>query len=367
MREVETGAEKHRMSAASPQSPRMIAWELTHSCNLDCVHCRASAIHELDPREFSTQEAYKLIDEIVSFSNPVIILTGGEPMLRPDIYDIARYGSEKGLRMVLGTNGTFVTEETAQRLKDAGIQRVTVSLDGSTAQSHEDFRKVPGCFEKAISGLKALKKVGLSSQVNTTITKRNLCDLENMLQMVKNLGVDAWHIFLLVPTGRGKEIEADEIPPDEYEKVLNWFYDVRKTVDINLKATCAPHYYRIMRQRAKEEGIKITPQTHGLDAMTRGCLGGITFCFISFLGSVAPCGYLPLDCGNVRETPFKQIWYGCKIFNDLRDYSKLKGKCGYCEYKNVCGGCRARAYVATGDYMDEEPYCIYEPRKSQKM
>jgi heme b synthase len=327
------------------------------------VHCRASAVHDLDPREFTTEEAFALIDNIVSFSDPVIILTGGEPMLRPDIYDIARYGTGKGLRMVLGTNGTFVTEETATHLKKVGIQRVTVSLDGSTAESHEDFRRVPGCFEKAISGLRALKKAGLSSQINTTITKRNLYDLENMLQTVRDLGVDAWHIFLLVPTGRGKEIEADEIPPEEYEKVLNWFYDVRKTVDINLKATCAPHYYRIMRQRAKEEGIKITPQTHGLDAMTRGCLGGITFCFISFLGRVAPCGYLPLDCGNVREDPFKQIWYECKIFNDLRDYSQLKGKCGYCEYKNVCGGCRARAYVATGDYMDEEPYCIYEPRK----
>lgn len=357
---------KHKIDdskeAGGVQPPRMIAWEITRACNLACVHCRASAITEVSPGEWTTQQAYGLIDDIVSFSEPVIILTGGEPLLRDDVFDIARYGSDKGLRMVMGTNGILITPQVAGKMKDSGIQRATVSLDGATRESHEDFRKVPGCFDLAIAGIKNLQVAGIGTQINTTITKRNLHDLDAMLDTVKDLGIDAWHIFLLVPTGRGKEIEADEIPPQEYENVLNWFYDKKKEVNINLKATCAPHYYRIMRQRAKEEGQKVTFETFGLDAVTRGCLGGTGFCFISNIGEVYPCGYLPALAGNVMETSFKDVWYNSKVFNDLRDMGKLKGKCGACEYRKVCGGCRARAYAQTGDYLDAEPYCIYEPK-----
>lgn len=357
---------EHSKAAQGIEPPRMIAWETTRACNLACVHCRASAIDEVDEGEWTTEEAHRLIDDITSFADPVIILTGGEPLLRPDIFDIASYGSQKGLRMVMGTNGTLITPEVATKMKDAGIKRATVSLDGAAKESHEAFRKVQGCYDLAIQGIRNLQAADIGTQVNTTITKRNLHDLDAMLDTVKEIGIDAWHIFLLVPTGRGKEIEADEIPPEEYENVLNWFYDKKKELDISLKATCAPHYYRIMRERAKEEGVKVTYETHGLDAVTRGCLGGTGFCFISNVGEVYPCGYLPALAGNVRKTSFKDIWFNSEVFNDLRDVSKLKGKCGECEYRRVCGGCRARAFAQTGDYLDEEPYCIYEPKTAQR-
>ena len=267
-------------------------------------------------------------------------MTGGEPLFRKDIYEIARYGTDKGLRVVLATNGTLVTPEIAQRLKGAGIQRISVSIDGSDAATHDDFRGEPGSFDASLRALTYMKDAGIGYQINTTITKRNIEQIPGILDLALKLGTDALHIFLLVPTGRGKEIEDDEIPPEEYEQVLNWFYDQQKTVPIQLKATCAPHYFRIMRQRAKKEGIKITAKTHGFEAMTKGCLAG-----------------------NIRQQSFKDIWENSKLFNDLRDVKKLKGKCGICEYRKVCGGCRARAYAATGDYMDEEPYCIYTPGK----
>jgi len=345
---------------------RMIAWEITGVCNLKCAHCRASAISERDPNELSTEECFALIDNIVTFSNPVIILTGGEPLMREDVFDIAKYGMKKGLRMVIATNGTLITDDIARKMAEVGIPRVSVSLDSAIPEVHDKFRGVKGAFEASLKGLEAAKRAGVEFQINTTITKRNIDEIEDILNLAIKIGAVAHHIFLLVPTGRGKELTNEEIPPEEYEKVLNWFYDKKKEVPIQLKATCAPHFYRIMRQRAKEEGKKITVQTHGLDAMTRGCLGGTSFCFISHLGQIQPCGYLEIDCGNVRKKPFKDIWENSKVFNDLRDFSKLEGKCGICEYKKVCGGCRARAYARTGNYLAEEPYCVYEPKAKGK-
>jgi len=228
------------------------------------------------------------------------------------------------------------------------VQRVSISIDGSTAQTHDDFRGVPGAFESTMRGIEYLKAGGLGFQINTTITKRNIDEIPAILEIATNIGAEAHHIFLLVPTGRGKELENEEIPPAEYERVLNWFYDQQKHVKIQLKATCAPHYFRIMRQRAKREGTEVTVKTHGYEAMTRGCLGGISFCFVSSTGDVQPCGYLPVVAGNVKEKSFKEIWEDSVLFNDLRDYDKLGGKCGRCSYNNVCGGCRARAYAATG-------------------
>jgi len=341
--------------------PRLIAWEITGACNLRCKHCRGSSTERPDPNELSTDEAFHLIDEIASFASPIIILSGGEPLMRDDLYEIAQYGKDKGLRMVLGTNGTLITKDIAHRLKDAGIPRISVSIDGSNAGTHDAFRGMPGAFDGAMRGIKEILDAGISLQINTTISKKNIDEIPGILDLSVDIGADALHIFLLVPTGRGRE--EDEIPPLEYERVLNWFYDQRKKVKIQLKATCAPHYFRIMRERAKEEGITITAQTHGFEAMTKGCLAGTGFCFISRTGGVYPCGYLPVLAGNIREKPFKEIWDHAKVFLDLRDVSKLKGKCGICEYKRVCGGCRARAYAATGDYLAEEPYCIYQPRK----
>jgi heme b synthase len=263
--------------------------------------------------------------------------------------------------MVMATNGTLMTEEAVHEMKASGIQRISVSLDGPNAETHDAFRKVKGSFEGSLRGIEMAKKGGLEFQINTTITQANVHLIAEILRLAVNLGAVAHHIFLLVPTGRGKELVHQEISAMDYEKTLHWFYEQREKVPLQLKATCAPHYYRILRQRAKKEGKKITPKEHGLDAMTRGCLGGISFCFISHVGQVQPCGYLEVNCGNVREKPFHEIWTASEVFQNLRNTDGYNGKCGRCEFKKVCGGCRARAYETFGDYMAEEPYCVYEP------
>jgi heme b synthase len=349
-----------KMTRTREMKPRLVAWELTGACNLKCKHCRGSSTEIPDPDELSTDEAFCLIDEIADFASPILILSGGEPLMRDDVYEIAEYGVGKGLRVVLATNGTPVTRDVAERLKDAGISRISVSIDGSDAKTHDAFRGMPGAFDGAMRGISEIRKAGISLQINTTISKQNIDEIPRILDLSTELGADALHIFLLVPTGRGQE--EDEIPPAEYERVLNWFYDQRGKVGIQLKATCAPHYFRIMRERVKAEGTTVSVATHGFEAMTKGCLAGTGFCFISRTGGVYPCGYLPVLAGNIRETSFEEIWDHALVFQDLRDEGKLKGKCGICEYKRVCGGCRARAYSATGDYLAEEPYCIYQPR-----
>ncbi len=343
---------------------RMIAWETTRSCNLSCIHCRASAEKGPYPGELDTRAALAFLDNVAAFSKPVIILTGGEPLLREDIFELAAYGTKLGLRMVMATNGTLVNEDSINRMIDSGIQRISVSLDGSSAATHDNFRKVEGSFAASLKALDYARQAGLDFQVNTTITKLNLKEIPAILDLTVSLGAVAHHIFLLVPTGRGKELEEQEIPAEEYERTLNWFYDQRDQVPLQLKATCAPHYMRILRQRSKAEGKKVSFKTHGLDAVTRGCLGGIGFCFVSHVGEVQPCGYLEALAGNIKETAFREIWEQSAVFTRLRDYDALEGKCGLCEYKRVCGGCRARAYEATGNFMAEEPYCTYQPRKS---
>jgi len=346
----------------TPNLPlRMVAWELTRGCNLACVHCRASADRGPFPGELSTNECLRVMDEIASISKPVIILTGGEPLLRSDIFDLAKYGTNKGCRMVMATNGTLITEEAIKAMKASGIQRISISLDGPDAETHDAFRKVEGSFKGSLQGIEMAKKGDLEFQINTTITQANLHLIPDILRLAVDLGAIALHIFLLVPMGRGKELKDQEISGLDYEKTLHWFYDQIDKVPLQLKATCAPHYYRILRQRAKKEGKKITPKEFGLDAMTRGCLGGISFCFISHVGQVQPCGYLEVNCGNVREMPFQEIWSSSEVFQRLRNINSYQGKCGRCEFKKVCGGCRARAYEISGDYMAEEPYCIYEP------
>ncbi len=339
----------------------MVAWEVTRRCNLACSHCRASAEKGPYPGELSTDECLRLIDGIASFSRPVVILTGGEPLLRPDIFALARYGTDKGLRMVMATNGTRISEGTVEEMKSAGIQRISVSLDGPDAESHDRFRKVEGAFEGSLRGIETVKKAGMEFQINTTITQANLHLIAPILELAVRLGAVAHHIFLLVPTGRGREMAGQSLSAGEYEKTLHWFYEQQEKVPLQLKATCAPHYYRILRQRSQKEGKKAAPKKNGLDAMTRGCLGGISFCFISHVGQVQPCGYLEINCGNVRDKSFREIWSSSDIFRNLRDPGGYSGKCGRCEFRRVCGGCRARAYEISGDYMAEEPYCVHEP------
>jgi len=342
--------------------PRLIAWEVTRTCNLACIHCRAAAQDRAYEGELSTREAFAFLDNVATFAQPIIILTGGEPLLRPDIFEIAAYGKAKGFRMTMAPNGTLITPEKAHRMVEAGIERISISLDGATAASHDAFRQVPGAFDGALRGIACARGAGLEFQINTSITQQNLAELPAIQKLAVELGAVAHHIFLLVPTGRGKDLAEQAISAQQYEKTLHWFYEQKDQVPLQLKATCAPHYYRILRQRAHADGKKVDMQTFGLDAVTRGCLGGIGFSFVSHVGQVQPCGYLELNCGNIREKPFREIWEDSEIFRNLRDPSLYQGKCGRCEFVKVCGGCRARAYESTGDYLAPEPLCLYQPR-----
>lgn len=360
-RHPQSSPASHPHAQESEANLRLVAWEVTRNCNLSCIHCRAAATRGPYTGEIETPSALQLLDQIAEIGNPIIILTGGEPLLRPDIFEIARYGTDTGLRMVMAPNGTLITEAIAKQMADAGIKRISISLDGSSKESHDKFRGVDGAFEGALRGLEKAREAGIEFQINTTITRANLDQITEIQELAENLGAVAHHIFLLVPTGRGKYIVDQEIDADEYEETLNWFYDQNKKTDMQLKATCAPHYYRILRQRARADGETVTFKTHGLDAVSRGCLGGTGFCFISHRGIVQPCGFLSLDCGDIAETSFVDIWKNSEIFLSLRDFDNLKGKCGDCEYKKVCGGCRARAFEATGDYLAEEPLCSYQP------
>jgi heme b synthase len=339
----------------------MVAWEVTRSCNLNCVHCRAAANCGPYPGELSTSKCLQLIDEIAAMSSPVIILTGGEPLLRPDIFDIAAYGTGKGLRMVMATNGTLVDESMVKKIIKSGIKRVSVSLDGKDAPSHDAFRGEIGAFTGALNGIETMKRAGMEFQINTTVTTANLKQIKEILDLAIQMGAAAHHIFLLVPTGRGRDLAGQTITAADYEETLNWFHRESLQNSIQLKATCAPHYFRILHQQ-KDKSQKKKPVSGQFHEMTRGCLGGISFCFISHIGQVQPCGYLELNCGNVQKQSFADIWNNSEVFRNLRDLSKYGGKCVRCEFIKVCGGCRARAYEGTGDYLAEEPLCLYQPK-----
>jgi len=339
---------------------RIVAWEVTRSCNLSCVHCRASSNFGPYPQELDTVKAMEVLEQIREVGRPIIILTGGEPLLRKDIFALADYGTKKGLRMVLATNGTLITPDITEKIMGSGIKRVSISLDGATRDSHDTFRQVNGAFDRAMKGISYLKDQGIEFQINTTITRHNLSEVEGILGLAVRLEAAAHHVFLLVPAGRAKEMVNQQLNAQEYEDTLYWFYKQQDNVPLQLKATCAPQYCRIMRQEAHSKGDKVNRKTYGLDAVTRGCLAGISYCFIANEGIVQPCGYLELDSGDLRESTFPDIWRNSSIFADLRDFSKYKGKCGRCKYIAVCGGCRARAYAAHGDYLSEEPLCAYD-------
>jgi heme b synthase len=358
--------------------PRLIFWETTAGCNLACIHCRRVTVaDQLLPQDLSAAEAFDLIDQIAAFARPIFVLSGGEPLFRPDIFDIARRAAEAGLIVALATNATLIDAGVAQRIRQAGVQRVSVSLDGADAPTHDIFRGA-GAFERALAGMAHLRQAGVPVQINTTVARHNLHQLPETLALAQELDAVALHLFLLVPVGCGVEIAADQqITPDEYERVLNWMYDAEMEGGIELKATCAPHYFRIARQRQVEErrqGVfRERPASHqrqeragdtdrpAMHAMTKGCLAGTGVCFVSHRGEVFPCGYLPLQAGNVRQQPFREIWEGSALFAELRDPDLLTGKCGLCEFKRVCSGCRARAYGMTLEYLGEEPFCTYQP------
>jgi len=282
-------------------------------------------------------------------------------LLRDDIFDLAAYGAGLGHRMVMAVNGTLMTPAIAARLKDAGIQRLSISVDGATAESHDRLRAVPGAYAGALTGIAACREAGLPFQINTTVTRANRAELPAIHELALKLGAAAHHVFVLVPTGRGELIREELVSPEEYEETLNWLLARQKDGRLFIKPTCAPQYYRLWRQDATARGEPITAATHGMEAMTKGCLGGQGFAFVSYKGEVQPCGYLELVAGNIRQTPFPEIWANSELFQQLRRVDDYRGKCRACQYRKVCGGCRARAYALTGDVLGEDPICPYAP------
>ena len=352
---------------------RLIAWEVTARCNLHCAHCRM-ADGNCDSDELSTDECFRLIDQILEAGRPIIILTGGEPLLRQDIAGIARYATGRGLRVVMGSNGTLITRETAAMFRSIPLSRLSVSIDFPIPELQDKFRGQPGAFASALAGIDNARQENIEIQINSTITRLNVAYLPQLLRLSLDIGAVAFHPFFLVPTGRGKGLEDIELSPQEYEDTLNWIYDRQQELGnrIFFKPTDAPHYMRIVNQRRNDLPACHTQTAaagngHSASGMTRGCLAGTGFCFISATGKIKGCGYLNVEAGDVREQPFVEIWNNSPLFKQLRDLANLKGKCGACEYKAVCGGCRARALEATGDYLEAEPYCIYEPASLRKV
>jgi heme b synthase len=349
--------------------PKWIAWEITRRCNLKCVHCRSSSGLEAKGHpDFTLDEAKRVLDDIASYAKPVVVLSGGEPLLRPDVFEIATYGTSLGLRMCLATNGTLVTQEICGKIKAAGIKMVSLSLDGASAEVHDDFRCQPGAFAGTLNAARLFKENSISFLINSSFTKRNQDEIPKIYQLAKEIGATAWYMFMIVPTGRGEDIMDELIAPEDYEKLLVWHYDMEKgEKDILVRPTCAPNYYRVVLQQAKEQGDDYQRRTLQFSTGgSKGCLAGQLISLIDVDGNVLPCSYFPMAAGNIREKSFKEIWERSELFQDLRNFKAYKGRCGVCEYVNVCGGCRARAYAVTGDYMAEEPYCTYQPKKSAK-
>jgi len=356
------------------QSPRVVAWEVTRACPLACIHCRAEAQPAPDPHQLTTEEGFDLLASIAAMGgSTIVILTGGEPLTRPDIFDLARFGTEQGLRMVVSPDdGRLLTADTVARLREAGVQRVSFSLHYPTPEENDLFARTPGAFASALAGLANLHAGGLPFQINTTVTKRNVNELPRMLSLVSSLKPAAWDLFFLIPTGRAAQMGDGVMSADEYEESLHWLHDLRSRVEMPVKQTCAPQFRRIERQLAQPRGqtprlpsrpdsLVHSEYSRRHSPSSRGCMCGNGFCFVSHVGEVQGCGYLPLSAGNVRQKSFTEIYRTSPLFTDLRDVTKLGGKCGYCEYRHICGGCRARAYATSGDYLGEEPYCPHLP------
>jgi radical SAM protein with 4Fe4S-binding SPASM domain len=386
----------HSPSAGTTPPLRLVFWESTVGCNLACIHCRRLEVSDaLSKLDLTTEQALAMIRSLPETGRPILVFSGGEPLMRRDIFQLAEAARDIDIPTALATNGTMITREIAERIKDVGIRRVSISFDGPDHPTHDKFRGV-GAFDASIAGFKLLRKVGISCQINTTIAQHNYAKLDETYRLALDLGADALHIFMLVPVGCGASLdESIMLNADQYENALNWIYDRSLEGRLHLKATCAPHYFRVMRQRAKESGQAMPAHAHphknmgpalspsmghptghpspamhaghaDMSAMTKGCLAGQAVCFVSHTGLVFPCGYLPVSSGNVRETPLPAIWRDSQVFADLRDDSNLEGKCGLCEYKKVCMGCRARAFAQDHNYLAEEPNCDFVPLRVQR-
>jgi AdoMet-dependent heme synthase len=350
-------------------APFTIAWEVTRACAFACKHCRADAQHQRDPRELTTEEGYQLIDRLSQFGSPILIFTGGDPMMRRDLFELIEYAAKKGLRCSLTPTATALpTKERLLQAKAAGIRRIALSLDAPSPEVHDEFRQVPGSWERTMHILHNAREVDLSVQVNTTVSTFNVDLLPQMVPFIEEVAAVQWAVFFLVPTGRAQARYM--ISPERHEEVFNWLYELSQQANFDIKATAAPMYRRVAIERKKAEsggGQPVTFQgagfqyADGLHRPTKGVNDGNGFLFISHLGQIMPSGFLPVDCGNVRETDIVEVYRNHPVFKDLRNYENLKGKCGYCDYRDVCGGQRGRAYGVTGDYLESDPACLYEP------
>jgi radical SAM protein len=351
------------------QAPFTIAWEITRACAFACKHCRADAQHTPDPRELSTGEATQLIDRLADFGSPILIFTGGDPMMRRDLFDLIAHATEKGLRCSLTPTATALpTIERLVKAREAGIRRIALSLDAPDPAVHDEFRQVRGSWQRTMQILKNAQSIGLSVQVNTTVSRFNLHLLKDMVPFIQEVKAVQWSVFFLVPTGRAQA--GWMITPEEHEQVFNWLYDLSQDAPFDIKATAAPMYRRVAIQRKRAESSDGAPVTFqgagfqyadGLNRPTKGVNDGNGFLFISHLGDIMPSGFLPIAAGNVRNEDVVQVYRQHPLFKALRDPALIKGKCGICDYKDVCGGQRGRAYGLTGDYLETDPACAYEP------
>jgi AdoMet-dependent heme synthase len=377
-----TAGEAYRPDLAAAdfsQAPYLVIWETTRSCDLACKHCRAEAVTQRHPLELSTDEAKRMMSEVRRFGRPLFVLTGGDPLKRPDVVELVEYGTSIGLRMAMTPSGTpLMTAAVLAELRQAGLSRLAVSLDGSNAGIHDTFRGVGGSFDWTLEMLRTARDIGLTTQVNTTVSRHNLEDFDELCDLMVRLGITLWSVFFLVPTGRAK---ADDVASaDEFETVFNRMYDLSRTAPFDIKSTAAPQYRRVILQRQVAErraggrSEAPSPMTAGVGfsladgvGRSKGVNDGDGFLFISHTGAFYPSGFLPVAAGNIRRHDVVDVYRNSPLFQALRDRSKLKGKCGVCEYRDVCGGSRARAYAVTGDMLESEPFCAHVPARYHKM
>jgi len=361
------------------ETPFLAIWEVTQSCDLACKHCRAAAQPIAHPDELSNAEGKALIDQIADMHIPIFVFTGGDPMKRKDVFELIRYAADKGVQVALTPSATpLLTREAIFKLKEAGLVRLGISLDGSTPEIHDTFRGLPGAWARTIQAVEWANEAGIPIQVHTTISRHNANDLDDLCNLFEKLAIVMWNVFFLVPVGRGQL--NDLLSGDEFEKVFGKIYELSHRVSFQIKTTEAMHYRRYLLQNNLEErkmghghphaakqeyepgAPKADAKTRTMGWATRRVNDGKGFMFISHVGNVYPSGFLPIHAGNIRETPLADIYRNAPIFKSLRDTSKLEGKCGACEYKEICGGSRARAYAVTGDPLAQEPCCIYKPK-----
>jgi len=331
--------------------PRLIAFEVTRRCRYACRHCRANAGCLTNERELGTEQCKKILSAVADFAKCTLILTGGEPMERGDIYELAGYGRDLGLRMVMATCGYLLDDSSITRLKKAGVLALSFSLDGASPETHDKFRGAEGAFDAVISAAEIARRAGMRFQINTTISKINVGEVVGIAELTKRLGAYCFNPFILVPTGRGKQIEDVILDPVEYEALLGELLRIKLKGEIEMRLTCAPQFARVCRQAGKRHLVEDVS----------GCMAAKGFGFISYKGDVQTCGFLDVSAGNLIENDFDfgKIWTESEFLNKIRDRSNYKGRCAACEYVGVCGGCRARAYAMSGDYLGADPICNY--------